>query len=187
MDAWGWRCWGDERRGAAAPRAGARFVPQICTRQDEAVGVYEFTFRPEGRHVRVCVDDGVPTVDGRAPAYCRSRSAGELWPVLVEKAYAKLYGGYKEISGGLMAHAISDLMGWDYRFLHIGESQFRPDPGTLGQYLLNNRSRGVQMGCSFIKVPSYPPPLPGPLLPSGMGVWVGWGGRGATSAWQGWV
>ena len=76
----------------------------VCTERDEELGIYEFTFRPEGRVVKVCVDDGVPIVTdarGQRVAYCHSRSEGELWPILLEKAYAKLYGGYQDISGGL--------------------------------------------------------------------------------------
>ena len=82
----------------------------VCTRQNEELGVYEFTFKPEGREIKVCVDGRVPVVTGdkgARPAYCHSRTEGELWPILLEKAYAKLYGGYQDISGGLQVWCTS--------------------------------------------------------------------------------
>jgi calpain-15 len=41
-----------------------------------------------------------------------SRSNGnELWVLLLEKAYAKIHGGYKAIAGGLPHEALYDLSG----------------------------------------------------------------------------
>ena len=41
----------------------------------------------------------------------------ELWPMLIEKAYAKMYGSYPSIDGGLVDEALADLTnGAPYRF-----------------------------------------------------------------------
>lgn len=47
----------------------------VCTRRDDTLGVFEFTFRPEGRAIKVCVDDGVcGTVTQSAPSLFESRT-----------------------------------------------------------------------------------------------------------------
>lgn len=34
-----------------------------------------------------------------------------MWPAIIEKAYAKLYGGYQDIEGGKVSFALQDLTG----------------------------------------------------------------------------
>ena len=41
----------------------------------------------------------------------RSAHNDELWPSLLEKAYAKYYGGYGEIEGGFVHLGLVDLTG----------------------------------------------------------------------------
>ena len=37
----------------------------------------------------------------------------EIWPLLIEKAYAKLYGAYPQIDGGYIDRALADMTnGW---------------------------------------------------------------------------
>lgn len=38
-------------------------------------------------------------------------SQAELWVILLEKAWAKTFGGYFNIQGGLMTEALRDLTG----------------------------------------------------------------------------
>jgi hypothetical protein len=33
----------------------------------------------------------------------------EVWPIILEKAYAKLYGSFKFIEGGIIEEALSDI------------------------------------------------------------------------------
>jgi Calpain family cysteine protease len=41
----------------------------------------------------------------------------ECWPMLIEKAYAKMYGSYPTIEGGLVDEALADLTnGAPYRY-----------------------------------------------------------------------
>lgn len=64
------------------------------------------------RPVEVRVDADLPTrADGSLP-YGRGRDPDELWPALVEKAYATWKGGYSEITmGGFASDALTALTG----------------------------------------------------------------------------
>ena len=60
------------------------------------------------------VNDELP-VEGRGSRrsllMVRSAANDELWPMLLEKAYAKYYGGYGEIEGGFVHLGLVDLTG----------------------------------------------------------------------------
>lgn len=43
--------------------------------------------------------------------YACSEDDGEIWPQIIEKAYAKMYGGYGKIEGGKVAYAVMELIG----------------------------------------------------------------------------
>ena len=76
-------------------------------------------FYIEGEWQEVRVDTRIPTREysqekgiQRVAAYGRCRNAEEQWVQLVEKAYAKLYGGnYGSLNGGSVADALTDLTG----------------------------------------------------------------------------
>jgi len=78
-------------------------------------GVYAMKFWIDGEPVVVTVDDYVPTrydsvqhkglndgayTDGWYPYYATSANWGEIWPMIAEKAWAKLVGTYKATAGG---------------------------------------------------------------------------------------
>lgn len=60
--------------------------------------------------VRVTVDDYVPTSSG-SPSFTGISAMGELWPALLEKAFAKLNGSYKAIGWGSAAFGLLYLCG----------------------------------------------------------------------------
>ena len=71
---------------------------------------------PATPHVReVVVDADLPVYDHGGAAFARpgrDREAGELWPALAEKAYAKLKGSYEDIGeGGDASFALTSLTG----------------------------------------------------------------------------
>ena len=58
-------------------------------------GVYGAWVTKNGERFPVLVDDYIP-VDGDAPAFSQSHGP-ELWVIILEKAYAKINGGYFSI------------------------------------------------------------------------------------------
>ncbi len=89
--------------------------------------MYEFVFYEENDFSvrRVVVDRRIPLktippgfhievkgkeLRGACIHYCKSSTPGELWPCLLEKAFAKLYGGYGALVGGKSAIAVANLV-----------------------------------------------------------------------------
>lgn len=73
------------------------------------------TFHKNGEFQYIIVDDWLPmTVDENqceVPAFTRGGVDGlEMWPAILEKAYAKLYGSYMAIEAGKVHMALSDLV-----------------------------------------------------------------------------
>lgn len=59
-------------------------------------GKFVFDFKS----TRIEIDDYIPTVNNR-PLYCYNKSQhNEVWPCLLEKAFAKLYGSYRDLNAG---------------------------------------------------------------------------------------
>ena len=56
------------------------------------------------------IDDRLPTRNGKL-LYLRSLDKNEFWGSLLEKAYAKLYGSYKNLEKGVILDAAVDFTG----------------------------------------------------------------------------
>ncbi len=63
-----------------------------------------------GRWVQVCIDDQLPYYGGRL-LMLQSIDQQTFWASLLEKAYAKLYGSYEALSGGICCDSLTDLSG----------------------------------------------------------------------------
>ncbi|GLE06047.1 hypothetical protein PINS_up015258 [Pythium insidiosum] len=77
-------------------------------------GVYAVRFWRNHRSRIVVIDDFIPCNPHGKPvfgSFTGSQGKFEIWSLLVEKAYAKLHGGYEAIMGGQDAHALQDLYG----------------------------------------------------------------------------
>ncbi|KAG9392380.1 Peptidase C2 calpain family [Carpediemonas membranifera] len=67
-------------------------------------------FFKDGEWRSTTIDTTLPTRYGQL-AYAHSANAGEIWMSLLEKAYAKIHGGYDAILDGDPAAALVDLTG----------------------------------------------------------------------------
>lgn len=65
----------------------------------------------DGTWKTIEVDTRIPCTSNGVPAFARSRDGTELYPCLLEKACAKVYGSYHALRGGNMGEALFDLTG----------------------------------------------------------------------------
>ena len=90
-----------------APRLQRNFLTDKVVPQ----GVFIFALCVDGIWQDVLLDEMVPcAVQNGQPAFNRTKN-GELWVILAEKAWAKVYGGYFNIAAGLTREALRDLTG----------------------------------------------------------------------------
>lgn len=66
------------------------------TKRINQQGVYSLSFFVSGASIEILVDDYFPCKGANGPLYARP-GENEMWFMLIEKAFAKLYGSYKEL------------------------------------------------------------------------------------------
>eukprot|EP00512_Aurantiochytrium_limacinum_P001876 CAMPEP_0171484960 /NCGR_PEP_ID=MMETSP0958-20121227/289_1 /TAXON_ID=87120 /ORGANISM="Aurantiochytrium limacinum, Strain ATCCMYA-1381" /LENGTH=2315 /DNA_ID=CAMNT_0012017715 /DNA_START=1111 /DNA_END=8054 /DNA_ORIENTATION=- len=77
------------------------------------------------------------------PQYCRSRSGNVLWPMLIEKAYAKRFGSYEALNGGHVHSALVDLTGGLSQVFSLHDDVEVVMSGALWDKLLEFYHRGA--------------------------------------------
>jgi hypothetical protein len=53
-----------------------------------------------GQREWVLLDDFIPAYSYGRPAFVHSKQVGEIWPCLLEKAWAKVHGSYARVESG---------------------------------------------------------------------------------------
>jgi len=90
-------------------------LERLIVAHDISVGVYGVLFFKSGGWEWVLVDDIVPIITiGAVPCPLYAKSSGqepELWPMILEKAYAKMHHNWDCIDGGWPREALGDLTG----------------------------------------------------------------------------
>ena len=86
----------------------------------------------------IVIDDYFPVHRG-APFFSRNNGP-ELWVLLFEKAYAKLFGSYQSIESGLTGIAFNSLTGAPYQYL-IKDSKSQIDVDAAWKFITSNFER----------------------------------------------
>jgi hypothetical protein len=120
---------------AASSASGSSFDVPLSTVAD----VYLYRM---GLPERIRLDDLLPYSMSRGYLVYASRCRGALWPALVEKAFAKMHGGYAALVGGVSDRAFYDMTGLPSKRSRISGIE----PGTskadsLWQQLMQYYSR----------------------------------------------
>ncbi|CAF3735909.1 unnamed protein product [Rotaria sordida] len=98
-----------------------RVVPlnQTFDKQNGYTGLFHFHFWQYGSWYDVVIDDYLPFYKKTIQPWCswNRQELNEFWVALIEKAYAKLNGGYRNLIGGAPIEAFTDLTaGVEQRF-----------------------------------------------------------------------
>lgn len=80
--------------------------------KEKYAGIFRFRLWKANRWIDIVVDDRLPyNKDGECLAFISSNSSNEFWSALLEKAYAKLHGGYAALTGGSGNEALGTFTG----------------------------------------------------------------------------
>lgn len=77
-------------------------------------GIYMARFYVEGILVEIVVDDYVPISKDKKPYYAKPSSDNEIWAMILEKCWAKLFKSYERIEGGYPQEVFYALTGSPY-------------------------------------------------------------------------
>ena len=122
----------------------------IYSREQNEVGVLCVALFISGMWEEVIIDDVFPTLrdqQGLKPSFARSR-VNDLWVSAIEKAWAKVHGGYFNIHGGLISESLIGLTGapvYTYILQHEPED-------NAWKLLLNGERDGFIMTASTLDI-----------------------------------
>lgn len=102
-----------------------RIFNLFLLREKNELSYYSVKLLYRGKWQIIDLDDSIPFVFS-TPAFGRSIE-GELWVILLEKAWAKLYGSYKQIEAGFPEEPLHDLTGAPIKQIFLTHKSFKTD------------------------------------------------------------
>jgi hypothetical protein len=105
---------------------------------------YRANYTKSTSYVEQCTQPLKRNVTTSDLAYSKTRQ-NQLWGQYIEKAYAKIHGSYRAISGGQIEEAFLDLTGAPTIVYYFEHTNF--NPRTFWNELLQFRTKKLPMGC----------------------------------------
>ena len=122
----------------------------FVTKEPDEQGVYCIQFWNDGQWIRVLVDDQLPVSAKKSPLYARAakEDGSELWTMLLEKAYAKMFGTYGALNGGMVHIGLMDMTGGSGERIALDTDAAKADiaSGTLWARMVEYRNANYLMG-----------------------------------------
>lgn len=156
-------CWLISSLANLADFQDGSFIRALLPGQETAskVGAYLVRLCLGGRWRGILVDDRLPHIGGGLGyhtqlAFCETDRL-QLWASVVEKAFAKVCGGYANLHCGEGREALSILTGWPCDFIDFNRRGF--EPGILWATLSSSKERGFLVTCGTreVSTPSLSP------------------------------
>ncbi|RQM26809.1 hypothetical protein B5M09_000746 [Aphanomyces astaci] len=129
----------------------------FITKQTSLTGAYAIRLFKNSQWETVIVDDYFPVLSdshkmdiSAGAAFAHSRHFEELWVPLLEKAYAKYYGGDAALEQGFVHHALEALTGHTSEEIFLSQASRGAKKKTLWKQLLGNKSNRFLMGAGTI-------------------------------------
>ena len=117
------------------------------TKEVNKEGFFEIVFFIDGKFQVVVVDDYLPVNKKTQQIAFARPNKNEIWVCLLEKAWAKINGGYSNIIKGWMRHVLQTFTGFGFTsFIHTSTS-----PLTLWKAISNADSNNCIMSSSSRK------------------------------------
>lgn len=118
-------------------------------------GMYVVWLNINGIWEQIILDDKLPVYMGKgsqfSQAFAHSIEGPQIWPSLLEKAYAKAYGSYNRIATGNIFSALKDLTGAPYVKFKDVDKASESELSIIFQYLEEAQSKDF---ISFASIPS---------------------------------
>ena len=94
----------------------------FVTDQINDKGIYGVVFCDAGHKQLICVDDHYVSRQGRA-IFSQNKEP-EMWVMVLEKAWAKLFKSYERTNGGMTERSVMSLTGAPYAIMYSGRSSW---------------------------------------------------------------